>query len=269
MTSRRGTVVAALVLCAVSMWGFAAAGASAESLTAVTCKETAGTGTYNNPHCETPKVLLGNFDTAALPLNTTTEVEGTSTELTPTVRATIAGVNITIVCETGHVIGGSVKNEEPRGKMVSNGTATRETYTGCHAVLKANEARFCAVEEVTGPNPGTIGMISTTPLKGAPTGVGHQVKIEPQVETLLSKFNILKKGSVPGTEKECFYNVTVPAQANGSVEGEVSTSKHSHLTFTEANNGENFTINGAKAKYLDTVGFNMSGTETTVGAETF
>ena len=134
-------------------------------------------------------------------------------------------------------------------------------------MLKSNEARFCEVEEVTGPNPGTIGMISTTALKGMNTGVEHQIITEPKEGTLFSKFNILSKTEKPGNE--CFFNAKVPVEVTGKVEGEANTTNHAHLTFTEANNGTALKANGGAAKYLDTVGGVMTGTTNVVGAQTF
>jgi hypothetical protein len=62
----------------------------------------------------------------------------------------------------------------------------------------------------------------------------------------------------------------VKVTVTGSVECEANTETHAHLTCTEANNGTALKANGASAKYIDTVGTNMTGEpETTVGATTF
>jgi hypothetical protein len=165
------------------------------------------------------------------------------------------------------VVGGLVKNEESGGVMKVTGTATRVTYTGCRAALKANEARWCPIEEVSGPNSGTIGMISTTALKLTTTGVEHRVKIEPQEGTTLADFTILEKNK---GGNECPFSSDNSWEVAGALEGEVNTTSHSHLTFTEANNGTGLKAGGGVAvKYLGTVGFNMKGAETTVGAQTF
>jgi hypothetical protein len=263
--TRTKSIIGALALCALAVCAFAAASASASELTAVTCKEVAS-GAYNNSHCETPKAP-GKFETEAIPVGTTTSVDGTSVG-EPILRATIGGLNVTVMCESGKIEGGSVKNEEPSaGKHKISSTATRDTYEGCETVLKANEARWCKVEEVTGPTPGTIGMISTVALKSETTGVEHKVKVSPSAGEVFTKFNVLNKTK---GGNECPFGTDVAVEVKGSVEGEASTTKHSHLTFTEANNGAGLTVGGNPAKYIDTVIGNMAGEPgTTVGAETF
>src|SRR5262249_14202948 len=126
-----------------------------------------------------------------------------------------------------------------------------------------------SVKEVTGPNPGTIGMISTNPLQAGLTGFEHDVIVAPEVGAVLAEFTILKKGSEPKTEKECFFNGNIGVVVKGSVEGEVSREIHSPLTYTEANNGVLLEADGGKEKYLDTIWGAMIGTKTTVGAKTF
>jgi hypothetical protein len=265
--TRTKPIIGALVLCVLSIFAFAAASASASELTAVTCTKEGVGHKYNNSHCATP-AESGEYETVALPLNTTTEVESTSTEQEPTLRAVIGGVNVTIMCTTGHQIGGTVTNTQPEvGKHTVDYTASAITYTGCKAALKANEAKTCEVETITGPTPGETGKIATKALKGMTTGVEHKVKFEPEEGEVFSEFGIHGKEQAAGNE--CFFAKTVKVEVKGSVEGEVSTSNHSHLTFTEANNGEGLLVGLNKAKYLDTVGGTMKGTENTVGAETF
>jgi hypothetical protein len=267
MASRGRALVGALVFCALSICAFAAVSASASELTAVTCKEVGVGGKYNTSHCSTP-AESGNFETVALPLNTTTEVESTSTEQEPTLRATIGGINLTIQCTTGHQIGATITNTEPTtGKHKIGYTASAITYTGCKAMLKSNEARTCEVETITGPVPGETGKIATISLKGETTGVEHKVRFEPEEGTTFTEFGIHGKEQAAG--KECFFAKTVKVAVAGALEGEVSTSNHAHLTFTEANNGTGLKVNGAAVKYLDTVGGTMKGTENTVGAQTF
>ena len=272
--TRPKSIIGALMLCALSICAFAASSASASELTAVTCeKVTAGTGVYENENCVTPEKAGGSFKTTAIPLNTETEVTATSTEGSPTLRATIGGVNVTVICALSHLEGAKITNKETSaGKHEILTTATRNTYTDCHAVLKSNEARKCVVEEVTGPNPGTIGMISTNPLKGTTTGVEHQVKFEPVPAGTFAEFKIKKKGTKPETEdplNECFFSADVTVVVTGSVNGEANTTNHAHLTFTEANNGTALKANGGTANYLDTVGGVMKGTTNVVGAQTF
>jgi hypothetical protein len=266
MVSRGKTLVAVLTLGALAICAFAAASAPAVGLTAVTCREVVN-GNYNNSHCKTPQ-SSGNYETVALPAGEPTELESGS-ETEPVLRAMLGGVKLTVKCKEGHVIEGSVENHQEFGVHEINGEAARVTYTGCHALLKTNEARYCSVKEVTGPNPGTVGMISTTPLQAALTGHEHDVIVEPEAGVVLAEFTILKKGSEPNTEKECFFTGNIPIVVKGSVEGEVNGEIHSHLTFTEANNGGLLEANGLPASYLDTIWGAMIGTENTVGAETF
>ena len=266
MISRGKVLISALALCALAVYAFAAVSASASELTAVTCEKVGPGGHYNTSQCATPEVS-GEFETKAIPVNTTTEVTGSATEIEPTLRATIGGSAVTVVCASTEIVGATVTNREPSaGKHTIEGTATRTTFTGCKAVLKANEARSCLVEEVTGPTPGTKGMISTTAIKGTSTGVEHKGKVSPAEGELFTKFTILNKakGGV-----ECPFVADVAVEVKGSVEGEANTTNHAHATFTEANNGTALKANGGTANYLTTVGGVMAGTTTVVGAQTF
>jgi hypothetical protein len=266
MISRGRTLIGALALCALSTCAFAATSASAAELTAVTCSEVPS-GSYESSHCNTPK-KAGGFETTALPLNTPTEVTSVSTEDELALRATLGGAKLTIKCTSSESIGASITNMEPSaGKHTISTTATRITNSNCHAYLASNENRRCVVVGTT--EPGGEGMISTTALKGSTTGVNHQFKVEPATGTEIAKFTIKKEGSNPTTEKECFFKNDVSVTLTGSVEGEANTGKHSHKTFTEANNGTALKANGATANYLDTRGGVMKDTDTTVGTETF
>jgi hypothetical protein len=92
-------------------------------------------------------------------------------------RATIGGLNLTIKCSSTETVEPTIVNREPSaGKHTIEGTSTRTTYVGCHAMLKSKETRTCAVEEVTGLNPGMLGMISTNALEGATTGVERRLQ---------------------------------------------------------------------------------------------
>jgi len=262
--TRTKSILGALVLCALSIGAFAAVSASASELTAVTCKNT------NNPagqdsHCTTGS--SGLFETVALPLNTTTEVESHNTEIEPTLRATLAGSSFTVICENSSGTG-KVTNKEPTSlKHTIEFKEGVNTYSKCHAVLKSNEARFCSVEGITAP--GGVDMISTSKLKGTTTGVNHQVILEPEAGAF-SEFKILKAGANPGTESSCWTASSLTVQVTGKVECEANTTNHAHLTCTEANNGTALKVGGGEAKYIDTVGFNMKGEpEVTVGATTF
>jgi hypothetical protein len=269
--TRTKSIIGALALCALSICAFAAVSASAAELTAVTC-EAKETGKYKTNHCETPAEGSG-FETVALPKDNTTEViSSTAAGSEPALRATIAGAKVTIKCSSSELVKGFIANTEPSpNKHTISTSASLNTYSNCHAYLKENESRFCVVSGTT--EPGGEGMISTKALKGTTIPdngeAKHRVKVEPAEGTEFAKFTIKKAGTKPATEKECFFGSDVPVSVTGSVEGEVSTSKHSHLTFTEANNGTALKANGATANYLDTVVGSMAGTAVTVGAETF
>jgi hypothetical protein len=258
--TRTKSIIGALALCAVSICAFAAASASASELTAVTCKKE-GLGNTNS-HCATG--TEGEYKTVAIPKDTTTAIEGTTTGgEKPTLRGTVGGLNVTISCETGHLTEAWVENKETSaGKHEAIGGGML-TYTNCEAMLKSKESRTCKVEEITG---GGVekGMIATTTLKSNTTGTEHQVLFQPASGTIFSEFNILPEGT------ECPFGAKVKVTVEGSVECEANTETHSHLTCTEANNGTALKANGGAAKYIDTVGANMVGEpETTVGATTF
>ena len=236
-------------------------------LTAVTCENKGAGARYSSAKCETPEAP-GNFETTALPLNTTKAVEGGSTGAEPTLRAVLAGTSFTVMCSASQLVGAWVKDVEPAAgahKVESGGSLT---YTGCHAALKANETRTCAIEEVTGGG-GAIGMISTSQLK-AETGVEHRVKVESAAGEGLTEFRIKPKGSVPAEEHECFFNVAFSINIAGTIQGEVNTTNHSHLTFTEANNGSFVKASGLPVTYIDTIGGSIAGQPgVPVGAQTF
>ena len=258
--TRTKSIIGSLVLCALAICAFAAASASASELTAVACENVGAGGKYNTSACATPEVA-GNFETKALALNTATEVTAKSTEAEPMLRATLGGSAVTIQCTASELVGAKITNRETAaGKHEIETTATENKYTGCKAVLKANEARNCLVEG------SAVGTISTKGLKGLTTGVEHKVKFSPAEGELFAKFTILNKakGGV-----ECPFAADVVVEVKGSVEGEANTTNHAHLTFTEANNGTALKANGGTANYIDTVGGVMKATTTVVGAQTF
>ncbi len=270
MITRGRTIAGALALCALAAGVVGAAGASAVGLTAVKCVKQEK-GKYKNSHCSTSE-LGTEFETVAI--EGSTEVEGTSTEAEPKLTATITGLNVIIKCETTHVTPvATVTNVKVGEEMKIHGTNAKLTYTNCGAILKSNEAKVCETEEVTVMKEGETpqkGMISTVPLTSTTTGVEHKVKVSPEAGEIFAKFKILAAPRAPATE--CWTKTAIPVEVTGSVEGEISTEKHSHVTFVgdEAHNGGLLKANGVKAFYHDTVGGYMSGEpETTVGAETF
>jgi hypothetical protein len=270
--TRTKSIIGALALCTLSICAFATASASAAGLTAVECTNVGAGHAYNTSACVTP-ATAGNFETVAIPLNSSTNVPTpTSTEIEPALRVTLGGLSFTVICEKGTPFSLSAKNVEPTaGQHKIVDLALRGIYEKCHGVLKANEAKYCAVEGIT--EPVGEGKITTTELEGETTGVEHLVKVKPVAAAggVFAEFKILGKGGskqVPPTENECFVPAGKPilVKVEGSVEGEVNTSNHAHLTFTEANNGANLKVGGNVAKYVDTIG---GTTGTVVGAQTF
>ena len=260
MISRGKVLISTLALCALAVCAFGAAGASASELTAVACENVQAGSHYNTSQCATPAVG-GTFETRSLALNTETEVTAKSTEIEPMLRATLGGSAVTIICASSELAGSKVTNRETAtGKHEVEYTTTSGEFTGCKAVLKANEARSCLVEG------SAVGTIKTAALKGLTTGVEHKLKLSPQEGELFVKFTILNKakGGV-----ECPFAADVPVEVKGSVEGEANTENHAHSTFTEANNGTALKANGGTANFLCTYGGVMKGTTTVVGMQTF
>lgn len=274
--TRSKSIIGALVLCALAICAFGAANASAVGMTAVECQEVSpGTGHYNTSHCVTPEVP-GNFETVALPLNTSKELQGTSTNATggpepSKLTAVLGGLNVIVTCAVAHSTG-SVTNVEVGTEHKAHGTNTVITYTECHTVLASNPAKTCNVSGTTGGV--GAGKIQTRPLTST-TGAEHKIKFEP--ETLEEAKAIFTKFSILTTGTECFFKTAVAVTVEGSVEGEASTTTHSHVTLTEANNGLLLKANGATAHYVGTNGAWTPATEKeveegkqkTVGLQTF
>jgi hypothetical protein len=257
MSSRRPVAVA-VVLGLLMLGAIGAANASAAGLTAVKCVNVgAGAGLYNNSHCETPEAV-GAFETVALPLNETTEIEGEAIG-TPTVQAVIAGVKLTNKCGTADSEGG-FKNVTEGEEMRIHGTLSELTFTECKAALASNPARLCDVE---GVNPATgKGSVGTRPLTGF-SGPEHKVTLQPVEGEIFTEFKILTTGT------ECFFKTPVLVKVTGSVVATANTEKHSHVTFTGTNGG-NLKANGSVVTMEATITGWMKGEpETTVGAKTF
>ena len=263
MLSRARSICGALALCALALCAFGAASASAAAhLTAVECVK-AGLGhKFESSHCET-NGKEGEYETEVISGSFT--AEGTSTSSsggaeTSRLSASIGGANTIVTCGDAKTMGA--------GENVAGGVTGKEitvTYSECHAVLKSNEARTCNVEGITGGV--GAGKVQTTKLKSSTTGVEHKVKFEPETPELFTEFKILTTGT------ECFFGTAQTVAVTGSVEGEANTTTHSHLTFTEANNGTLLRIGsklGAIAHYTGTYGTWTTGLpEKTVGLTTF
>jgi hypothetical protein len=263
--ARGRSIAGALVLCALAVCVFGVGSASALSQTAVECEEDAGNGTFSDSHCQTAQAG-GNYKTVDFPLNEQKELEGTSTSLSggdqdSILRSKINGVEITVICVKAKGVG-KVENVEVSKVMFAKGSAITITYETCRAVPKAEEARNCEVEGITGA-PG-VGKIKTAALKSTTFNNSMQVKFEPEAGTSLTKFKILTTG------EECFFKTAVEVNVTGGVEGESDSTLHSHLTFTEANNGTGLSANGSAAKYIGTYGtYTKVDHNLTVGLLTF
>jgi hypothetical protein len=270
--TRNRSIIGALALCALAFCAFGAANASAvieKGLTAVKCVNVGEGGKYNNSHCSTPQ-SPGNFETVPIE---STEIEGTSTNAeggpeASKLTATIGGLNTIVECPVVHTVKGKVVNtvakEGEKERHAFHGTETELTYTECRAHLASKPSRTCEIEDLV-KSPSTPNTVTTNLLTSTSTGVEHQVKFSPETPGApFTKFKILTTGT------ECFFKTAVTVEVTGSVEGEANTTTHSHLTFTEANNGSALKANGATAHYTGTNGTWMKGEpEITVGAETF
>lgn len=258
MSSRRAVVVA-VGLCMLAFAALGAGGASAAGLTAVKCvKVSEGTGQFNNSHCETPEAV-GSYETVALPLNETTEIEGEAIG-NPVVKATIAGLKLESKCGAADSKGG-LENVTEGGEMRIHGVISELTFTECKAVLASNPARSCDVEGVTPP--GGKGSVSLRPLT-ALSGPEHKVTLKPVEGEVVTEFKILTTGT------ECFFKTVIPVKVTGSVIAIANTEKHSHLTFDPATHGTGLKANGAVVSMEATINGWMKGEpETTVGAKTF
>jgi hypothetical protein len=274
--TRSKSIIGALVLCAVSICAFAAASASATGLTAVQCEKVAS-GKYNNSHCTTPQ-SPGEFETVAIPENTSKEIEGTDTrEITKTehglgstanpvavFHSTFIGIATTVTCGTGNTTGGKLENVEEGGEMKIKTTGSSVTWTECHASPKTEPTRSCKVQGTAPAEPENA--IKTNPLTST-TGPEHKVVIKPVEGATFTKFKVLGN-STP----TCFTPINVEVTvAGGEAWGRANTETHSHLTLDEASNaGSPLTANGNAASQTETVtGFTKGNKEATVGAETF
>jgi hypothetical protein len=262
--TRRKSIIGALVLCALSLCAFGAANASALGLTAVTCTNAPGgpgTGNFETSHCETPEKKLSNFETVAIPLNTTTELEGKA-ESVSVLGATIATIAVEVKCKKASNLSGDVTNVTVGEEMKAHGTNIVINYTECLVNLVSNPLKTCEVESITG-TAGTKGTIATNPLTST-TRKEHNVVFNPEVEGAnFAEFKILKG--------ECL-TATVTVKVSGSVTGIANTTKHSHITFEPATNGNEGSVlkaNGGAATYTGTNSAVMKGTENTVGLTTF
>jgi hypothetical protein len=266
---RRKSIIGALALCALSIFAFGAANASAAGLTAVKCVKLGPAHVYKSSHCTTPGEG-GEYETVAIA--ETTNVEGRATTFKHELGSTnnpvailhgiVGGVEVTITCGKSTVTGGDLLNTEEGGEMKIHGTKGVTHYEECHAHPKTKPEKICTVQN-TGAG-GEPGKITTNPLTTT-TGPEHKVTITPETGEVFVEFQINASG---GT---CFTGSTLPVKVTGKATGKVDTETHSHLTLNEETEKAGLLkANGGAASYTSTVQFWMEGNEEeTVGAETF
>ncbi len=258
---KRSSILGALALCALSLCAFAAVNASAAELTAVTCEQVAaGTGKYQDATCTTPKEEGKNFETKALPVDTTTEVTGSSVG-NAVLRGVVAFLNVEITCKETEVTGHVTNREPVNGKHTIEGVKIFIDYKKCHASLQSDTTKTCRVEDIATGNKDTI---RTTELKSTTT-TDHNIKFEPVAA--FAEFNILNEPTV-GEAGPCPIPKT-KVTVTGSVLGVANTTKHNHITFEPATNGGLLKANGGAASYEGTNTAVMKGTTNLVGAQTF
>ena len=250
--SRAKTIIGAMAVCALALAAFGASNALATppGLTAVVCEEVGfGEGRYEDSHCQN-EGIGGDYETVAVEEGT--EVTAVSAEA-PEFTAVIGLAKVLIECESSHGTG-TVVNVVEEEEMHAHGTGGVGEFIGCHARLASHPAETCPIS-----NGGTI---TTEPLTSI-TGPEHRVTVKPEGGTVFARFTILHEG------ERCTSLPEVEVTVTGEVSGEANEEIHSHLTFTEANNGNNLKANGGPAHIIGTGAGYMAGTEETVGLETF
>lgn len=267
--TRSKSIIAALALCALSVFAFGATSASAAGLTAVECVGAVG-GKYNTSECLTP-ATAGNFETKVI--TSPLEVEGTSTTASHVTgstaspvsvfHSTLSGVEVNVTCGAGTTAGGKLTNIEEGGEMKIHGTEGVTTWTSCHAAPTNKPKKICSVQ---GTAPATaVGEVKTNKLTTL-TGPEHKVTIKPETGTAFTKFTILTTGT---GEEACFTATAIEVEVTGEVGGEANTTTHSHLTLNATNNGTALKANGTTSTQTETVKGTKKGSATLVGAETF
>jgi hypothetical protein len=267
--TRNRSIIGVLVLSALAVCAFGAANASAAGLTAYTCTNqgiTPGTGEYKDSHCQENVNPKGDYSTVVIPVNQTTEVEGTAVSGTGTesgssnLHATLGGVGVTITCTAMTSENAHIKNITVGEEMKVHGTTAVLVYTGCSAVAGAKE-KPCTV---TGSAAGVITTHSLTSTATEAAGGVHHVVFEPE-EGNFTQF-VLSGGECPSAVQ----NKGEPYPITGSATGTIPEGQHSHITFT-GNVGGNLRVGeGAEAEYNGTniVVMNEGGVKRTIGIKT-
>jgi hypothetical protein len=143
----------------------------------------------------------------------------------------------------------------------------------CHASPNSNAAAKCDIENQIGNNnKGTIltnKLTATTGFTKSPEPEEHFVTVEPEeeeggVKKPFAKFKFIQTAGATCPAALVGVGVTV----TGSAKGAISTTKHSHVTFSGTVGGK-LKVGSATAEYSGTTHGVMEGTDETVGAETF
>jgi hypothetical protein len=242
--TRRNSFIGALVLCALSICAFAAASASAEGLTAVTCvKNAPGEPRFEDPHCEKEKPVTGEYATKDIELNNTTEAEGDAVGKSE-LGATLFGVAAIVTCEKAHTTG-DVKNITEGTLMRVHGTVEID-YQECHAIVKGNPAKTCEIKDL---NSGKTGTILTFPLTYITSEKEHNITVTPIAEEMKGPFAKFELKNETAKCPAALTNVVVTV--TGTAVGTASTTKASHQTFSGTVGG-GLKANGATAEYNGT-----------------
>jgi hypothetical protein len=258
--TRHKSIPGALLLCALAVCVFGAAGAQAEGLTAYTCTEGAGTLQYKDSHC-LEESATGAFTTIAIPINTPTEVTGESVGEVR-LKATVALTKVEVKC-LSTMSTGILENVVEGGTMKAHGKEGVQHYSGCSGNLQTNAEKKCNIEPITGG--GAVGTINTTALTAITSfdATHHYVTVSPEAGGVFTEFKFIQTtgGTCPAVL------VGVKLTATGSVRGEIPTSPHSHIT-ASGTAGGNLKMNGAVAEVEATTRGTMVGTEKTIGGKT-
>ena len=254
--SRAKTIIGAMAVCALALAAFGGPTPSPPRRASQRWrakKRKSRTGTYEDSHCLKDNVFkTSEYETTAITGSTPVTTVSANA---PQLNAVIGLAKVVVECESSHGTG-EVTNVVEEEEMRAHGTGIVVNYTGnCHARLSSHPEESCPIAG---------GSITTEPLTSI-TGPEMKVTFKPEnEEEVFTEFTILHEGAGCTTLPEIAVEVT------GQVSGEADEEIHSHVTFTEANNGSKLKANGGPAHYIGTEEGYMEGGETvTVGLETF
>jgi len=159
---RKAAVIGLALLSALFFTALAAQSASAafvkaKNTTAFTCVKGGGKKDFKDPHCdEKVEINTGEYGHVAIPNDETTEIEVTSKETankttegtSSTLKGTLAGAALEIICETASTSGAAEKSfihnvETEKGVHTVTGTAA-VVFSGCKVIKPLN----CTVKNI-------------------------------------------------------------------------------------------------------------------------